>query len=65
MAANVFSIYDRRDTTGAGTCQRFFDSARGLNRRQEIELKIGTGHGILYKPLPEWVNPVVEWAGGE
>lgn len=36
--------------------------ATGLNRHKEIELQLGTGHAILYKPLKEWIEPVVEWA---
>jgi pimeloyl-ACP methyl ester carboxylesterase len=30
---------------------------------REIVLVTGLGHGFLYRPLPEWVNPVLEWAG--
>ena len=29
---------------------------------REIVLHTGLAHGFLYRPLPEWVNPVVEWA---
>jgi len=29
---------------------------------REMVLDTGLGHGFLYRPLPEWVNPVVEWA---
>jgi hypothetical protein len=29
---------------------------------REIILDTGLSHGFLYRPLPEWVNPVVEWA---
>jgi hypothetical protein len=29
---------------------------------REIVLDTGLGHGFLYEPLPEWVQPVVEWA---
>lgn len=25
-------------------------------------LNIGTGHGVLYQPLDEWILPVVQWA---
>ena len=28
----------------------------------EKVLSVGTGHGILYKPLDEWMVPVIEWA---
>ncbi len=31
-------------------------------RHEELILNIGTGHGILYKPLDEWILPTVEWA---
>ncbi|HSB61647.1 MAG TPA: hypothetical protein VLI67_08000, partial [Vicinamibacteria bacterium] len=29
---------------------------------REIVLDTGLGHGFLYRPLPEWVKPVIEWA---
>jgi len=32
---------------------------------REIVLDTGLHHGFLYRPLPEWVNPVVEWAKGK
>jgi hypothetical protein len=28
---------------------------------REIVLRTGLGHGFIYRPLPEWVNPAVEW----
>jgi hypothetical protein len=31
---------------------------------REIVLNTGLGHGFLYRPLPEWVDPVVAWAEG-
>ena len=57
---NVLSIYDYKDD-GVTTCRPFLDKSTGVNRRREIVLKLGLGHGILYRPLPEWVEPVVEW----
>jgi pimeloyl-ACP methyl ester carboxylesterase len=29
---------------------------------REIVINTGLRHGFLYRPLPEWVEPVVEWA---
>ena len=29
---------------------------------REIVLDTGLRHGFLYRPLPEWVDPVVEWS---
>jgi hypothetical protein len=58
---NILSIYDENDEI-VGTCQTFFENSTGINKYKEIKLKVGTGHGILYKPLKEWVDPVVDWA---
>ncbi len=60
---NVLSIFDRSDEIG-GTCQKFFEKAKGLNKRKEIELRTGLGHGYLYKAMSEWIDPAVEWATG-
>jgi hypothetical protein len=63
LYGNVLSIYDMNDEFGR-TCKKFFTSATGLTKYKEIELKIGTGHAILYKPMKQWVELIVEWAGG-
>ncbi len=62
LYGNVLSIYDASDVL-AGSCQELFDfsEGRGINRYEEVVLDIGTGHGILYQPLIEWVLPTVEW----
>jgi hypothetical protein len=61
---NVLTIYDEKDEL-AGTCQKFFKVSTGLNKYKEIKLTVGTGHGILYRPIKEWVDPVVQWAKGK
>jgi hypothetical protein len=58
---NVLSIYDVKDEFGQ-TCQKFFDKAQGLNKRNEIEVKLGIGHALLYRPLKEWTEPAINWA---
>ena len=60
LVGNVLSIYDSVDQY-AGSCQEFF-SFSALSTSDEIVLEIGTGHGILYQPLDEWVIPTTEWA---
>ncbi|HEX7503507.1 MAG TPA: alpha/beta hydrolase [Acidobacteriota bacterium] len=65
VAGNILSIYDAADDTGCGSCRNFFAMAQGKNlgRTREIVLHLGLGHGFLYRPLPEWVEPTVAWAG--
>jgi ribose 5-phosphate isomerase RpiB len=62
---NVLAIFDSVDELSS-SCQELFafSEARGISRHGEIVLHIGTGHGVLYKPLDEWVVPVVQWARG-
>lgn len=64
LYGNVLSIYDSADDL-AGSCQGLFSfsEGKGLSVHEEIVLKVGTGHGILFKPLDEWIVPVVQWAG--
>jgi len=47
-----------------GSCAKLFalSEGKGLGRHSEIVLHVGTGHGILYKPLDEWILPTVQWA---
>jgi hypothetical protein len=63
LYGNVLSIYDTKDVY-ASSCSELFSISKGvgLNRYDEIMLEIGTGHGILYKPLKDWIDPVIEWA---
>jgi hypothetical protein len=63
LYGNVLAIRDSVDDL-SGSCQELFDASegKGLGRHDEIVLHIGTGHGILYKPLDGWIQPTVDWA---
>jgi hypothetical protein len=63
LFGNVLSIYDSSDVY-AGSCQELFEfsEGKGLYKADEIVLEIGSGHGILYKPLDEWIKPIVDWS---
>lgn len=65
LYGNVLAIFDSADEY-AGSCEKLFASSDGigLGRHAEIILDIGTGHGILYQPLDEWILPTVHWALG-
>ena len=65
LYGNILAIYDEADQQYSGSCEPLFEASagRGLGRHQEIMLHVGTGHGILYKPLDEWILPTLDWAG--
>ena len=66
LSGNVLSIYDSSDAY-AGSCEGIFalSEGKGLGQHEELVLHLGTGHGILYEPLSEWVLPTVQWANQE
>jgi len=62
LYGNVLAIRDSVDDL-SGSCQELFNFSEGkIARHEEIVLHVGTGHGILYKPLDEWILPTVQWA---
>lgn len=63
LHGNVLTIRDAVDDY-SGSCQDLFSfsEGKGLGRHDEIVLQTGTGHGIVYKPLDEWIIPTVDWA---
>lgn len=69
LYGRVLSIYDTKDEYGGEggrgvSCSQFYKQSTGLKAANEIEVKLGVGHGLLYKPFKEWVDPAVEWADG-
>jgi hypothetical protein len=61
LYGRVLSIYDASDE-GVGTCESLFARSAGLNARKEIQINLGLGHGFLYRPHKEWIDPAIEWA---
>ena len=62
-SGNLLAIRESSDTFTA-RCSAWKDdpkAAPSLHAR-EILLNTGLSHGFLYRPLPEWLNPVVDWA---
>lgn len=61
LNGRVLSIYDASDE-GAGTCEKLFARSARLTKRSEVKLGLKLGHGFIYRPLKEWVEPTVAWA---
>lgn len=58
---NILTIYDEADEV-AGSCEKFIQRSTGVNKQKEIKLTVGTGHGVFFRPIREWVEPTVQWA---
>ncbi|MEE4240423.1 MAG: alpha/beta hydrolase [Desulfopila sp.] len=60
LYGNVLSIHDSSDKLGI-TPQKYFQRSEGLGTFQEIILELGKGHGLIYQPYREWLDPMMEW----
>jgi hypothetical protein len=60
LHGNILSIYEKSDSVG--TCQPVFDDAEGISKRKEVMLETGLAHGFIYRPMKEWLIPVLDWA---
>ncbi|MFP5285556.1 MAG: alpha/beta hydrolase [Thermoanaerobaculia bacterium] len=63
LHGEVLSIYDASDSVG-GTCEPIFRQSKQLGKRREIRLETGLGHGFLYRPMKEWIEPALDWSRG-
>ena len=61
---NILTIYEKSDTFGVSSLERKKTSNCEIKHFKEIELKTGLGHGFLFKPLKEWIEPTIKWANG-
>jgi hypothetical protein len=64
LSGNVLAIRDVADDEYSGSCDEIFtlSQGEGLGHYDELVLRVGAGHGILYQPLLEWIRPTVQWA---
>ncbi|MGE5564483.1 MAG: alpha/beta hydrolase [Bacillota bacterium] len=61
LSGEVLSIYEASDDVG-GSCRPVVRLSPAVTRFREIRLNTGLGHGVVYRPLPQWVGPATSWA---
>ncbi len=63
LSGRILYLFDTSDEL-AGSCKAYlpFLKSNELTEYKEIEIRLGQGHGVLYKPFKEWVMPTLEWA---
>lgn len=61
---NILTIYEKSDPFGVSALERKKMSTCEIKHFKEIELNNGLGHGFLFKPLKEWIEPTINWAKG-
>ena len=64
FCGNILTIYEKSDPFGVSSLERKEISNCEIEHFKEIELNTGMGHGFLFKPLKEWIEPTIKWANG-
>ncbi len=59
LAGNVLSVYETSDRFGS--CRELVNQSDNVSSFTEIAISTGKEHGAFFKPLDEWVVPVVNW----
>lgn len=60
LYGKVLSIHDRSDKLSI-TPALYFQRSEGLGEFKEIVLGLDVGHGLIYRPYRQWLDPLLEW----
>lgn len=61
FCGNILTIYEKSDDLGVSAEQRKLTSRHNVKVFKEIELDTKLKHGFLYKALPQWIQPCIQW----
>lgn len=62
FCGRILSIFEESDEWSQSCRPAKRYSRSNISKFQEIKLKTGLQHGFLFKVLPEWLGPIVQWA---
>ncbi len=57
LYGNVLSIHDSSDTLSI-TPELYFKRSEGMGSFKQLTLDLNLGHGLIYQPRPEWLEPI-------
>lgn len=60
LQGHILSIYEKSDEFGK-SCDSIIATTASVSTFKEIALETNLGHGFLYKPLKEWIQPALTW----
>jgi metallo-beta-lactamase class B len=60
LRGRILSVYDAADRLRP-SCEGTFAAAPKLQEKREIVVRKDLDHGLLYRPLADWLDPLVEW----
>ena len=63
LTGRIFSVFETSDDMG-GSCRPLAEQSERPTSFKEVSISTGKMHGTFYLPLPEWVDPVLDWVHG-
>jgi len=57
----VLCIYDLSDSIAGSNYDYWKSNENYTTKFEQLELKTNLGHGFLYKPLKDWIEPTGKW----
>jgi acetyl esterase/lipase len=60
LHGDILSIHDRSDKLSI-TPALYFERSKGLGQFKDIVLALDIGHGVIYRPYREWIDPLLAW----
>jgi hypothetical protein len=63
LSGHALAISEATDEATQG-CSGLAKHSRSLQRRSEIAINTGAGHGAFYLPREVWVKPTLQWIHG-
>jgi dienelactone hydrolase len=60
LRGRLLSIVDEPDRFEP-SCDKTFAAAPLLRGRKEVVTHLGLGHGLVYNPRLEWLDPLTDW----
>ncbi len=60
----ILTIFEKTDPFGVSAVERKERSTCIISHFKEVELNTGLGHGFLFQPLKDWIEPTIQWAHG-
>jgi hypothetical protein len=61
LYGKILGFYEISDKVAGMSYKPLIDKSNGVTQFKEIVLHTMLGHGIVFKPLPEWVVPTRKW----
>lgn len=65
LYGDVLAIRDVADTEAAGPCADVFSFSDGVGQSEDLVVDLGVGHGLIFRPYNDWVQPATAWGLNE